>query len=60
MFSAVYEYNESAGVMQKMDIEGSIYLLLRSVKPYYKIFVLNRKSRDDFSDYLTEATEFSD
>lgn len=44
--------------MQKLEIEGSLYILQRSVKPYHKLFLLNRKSRIDFSDWLTEATEF--
>jgi len=42
--------------MQKLEIEGSLYLLKRDVKPFYKIHILNRKSRKDFIDQLNEDT----
>ena len=43
-----------------MGVEGSLYLLERSIVPYFKIYVLNRKSRDDFHDSLETDTEFTE
>ncbi len=46
--------------MQKLDVEGSLYLLERSVPPMFKMLILNRKSREDFVDQVTSSTQFSD
>ena len=35
-----------------------MYILERSIKPQFKLLLLNRKSRKDFEDYLTEDFEF--
>ena len=43
-----------------MGVEGSLYLLERSIEPYFMIYVLNRKSRDDFHDSLEADTEFAE
>ena len=46
--------------MQKLDVEGSLYLLERAVPPFFKILILNRKSREDFADQVTSSTQFSE
>ena len=59
-FSAVYEYNEVEEKNNNMAVEGSLYLLERSVEPFFKIYVLNRKSKDDYEESLELDTEFSE
>ena len=43
-----------------MAVEGSLYLLERSIEPFFQIFVLNRKSRVDFDESLEVDTEFTE
>ena len=43
-----------------MAVEGCLYLLERSIKPYFQIFVLNRKSRVDFDQSIEEDMEFTE
>ena len=43
-----------------MAVEGSLYLLERSIEPFFKIYVLNRKSKDDYDENLELDTEFSE
>ena len=59
-FSAVYEFDEALGQMQKLKIEGCLYLLERKTQPFYKMLILNRKSRTDFVDWLNSNTQFSE
>ena len=59
-FSALYELDPASGQMQKLDVEGSLYLLERSVPPLFQMLILNRKSREDFADQITSATTFAD
>ena len=59
-FSAVYEFDEALGQMQKLKIEGCLYLIERSIQPYFKILILNRRSRTDFVDWLNADTKFSE
>ena len=47
-FSAVYEYNEVEQQNTSMGVEGTLFLLERSIEPFHKLYVLNRKSREDF------------
>ena len=58
-YSAVYEFDEALGQMQKLKFEGSLYLLQRNVAPIFKLLILNRKSRDDFIDVISQDTSFS-
>ena len=44
--------------MRKLEPEGSLYLVERTVKPSFKLILLNRKPNNDLVDYLTEDTEF--
>ena len=55
-FCALYELDPASGQMQKLNIEGSLYLLERSISPFYKMLLLNRKSREDFEDSITATT----
>ena len=59
-FSAVYEFDEALGQMQKLKIEGCLYLLERAIQPFFKILILNRKSRTDFVDWLNADTKFTE
>ena len=59
-FSAIYEYNEVEEKNNNMAVEGSLYLLERSIEPFFKIYVLNRKSKDDYDENLELDTEFSE
>ena len=59
-FCALYELDEASNELEKLDVEGSLYLLERSVPPFYKIFILNRKSREDFADQVTSSTKFAE
>ena len=59
-FSAVYEYNDVEEKNNHLDKEGGLYLLERSIQPYFQIFVLNRKNRDDFEESLEVGMEFTD
>jgi hypothetical protein len=45
--------------MTKLKFEGSLYLLKRVAPPFYRMLILNRKSRDDFIDELKPDTKFS-
>lgn len=47
-----------SGDMRKLEPEGSLYLVERTVKPSFKLILLNRKPNNDLVDYLTEDTEF--
>ena len=46
--------------MRKIDIEGSLYLLERTSSPLFKMFILNRKPREDFTDWIDDQTEFTE
>ena len=59
-FSAVDEFDEALGQMQKLKIEGCLYLLERAIQPFFKILILNRKSRTDFVDWLNADTKFTE
>lgn len=43
-----------------MNKEGSLYILERSQQPLIKVFLLNRKDRDDLTDFVTDRTEFKE
>ena len=58
-FSAVYEVDENNNPYP-LKKEGSLYLLERSVQPTVKLFLLNRAELDDFEDWITDKTEFSE
>lgn len=56
-FTAVYELmgsNTANKEMRKIDIEGSLYLLERTSSPLFKMFILNRKPREDFTDWIDD------
>ena len=55
-FSALYELDPASGTAQKLNVEGSLYLLERSVPPVFKMLILNRKSREDWADQITSST----
>jgi hypothetical protein len=62
-FTAVYELmgsNTANKEMRKIDIEGSLYLLERTSSPLFKMFILNRKPREDFTDWIDDQTEFTE
>ena len=59
-FSAVYEYNEVEQQNTSMGVEGSLFLLERSIEPFHRIYVLNRKSREDFQESVDSDFEFSE
>lgn len=62
-FTAVYELvgsNAANKEMRKIEIEGSLYLLERTSSPLFKIFILNRKPREDFTDWIDYQTEFTE
>ena len=44
--------------MVELGIEGSLYLLRCSVAPYYKLRLLNRNSREDLHDVVTDGMKF--
>ena len=43
-----------------MEVEGCLYLLERSIEPFFQICVLNRKPREDFEEGLEVDMEFKD
>ena len=60
-FTAIYELGPAGdGEMRKLDTEGSLYLLERSSQPLFKMYVVNRKPSNDFTDWIDESTEFAD
>ena len=59
-FTAVYEVVKGETQQRALDIEGSLYLLQSSQQPYFKIYLLNRVTRDDLVDWVTEQTDFAE
>ena len=59
-FSALYELDPASNELQKLNVEGSLYLLERSVPPLFKILILNQMSREDFVDQVTSSTVFAE
>lgn len=55
-FTAAYEMAPGSDEMRKLEPEGSLYLLERSCQPLFKMLLLNRKPRDDFTEWLDEET----
>ena len=43
-----------------MGVEGSLFLLERSIEPYHKLYVLNRKSREDFQEAVDMDFEYKE
>ncbi len=57
-FTAAYEVEDN--VVKELNKEGSLYILERSQQPTLKLFLLNRKEREDLTDWITDKTEFKE
>ncbi|KAJ3210271.1 mRNA-decapping enzyme 1B [Dinochytrium kinnereticum] len=53
----VYDFNTDTKTWSKKGIEGTLFLLKRSRKPFYSMFVLNRLSTENYKTNLSSDME---
>jgi len=69
-FSCLFEWDEAASQWCKLgeplhldsfsiiDVEGSLYILRLCQKPFFRLFLFNKKKADNFQDDLTPEKQF--
>jgi hypothetical protein len=52
---ALYELDVELSQWSKQEIEGPFFIIERNIQPYYALFILNRRSIDNYIEYLSSA-----
>mmetsp|Transcript_25302 Transcript_25302/g.70753 ORF Transcript_25302/g.70753 Transcript_25302/m.70753 type:complete len:258 (-) Transcript_25302:85-858(-) len=55
---ALYSFSTEAKAWARKDVEGSLFLVLRSTEPQYQLFIMNKKSTDNFKENVTASLAF--
>jgi hypothetical protein len=56
--AAHYEFDSTANVWHRQGIEGALYVVKRSVEPYFSIVILNKQGSRDYVQHLSAEMEF--
>jgi len=55
---ALYEFDLAGNKWERRNVEGSLFVLRRSAEPEHQLFIMNKKSTDNFTEELSAGFTF--